>query len=86
MKNKPTQITVYSTVSCPYCKMEKEWLDSKGIQHNVIFVDLSPKDAQEMVEKTGQMGVPVTEIRYEDKETEYVIGFDQHQLAHILEV
>jgi hypothetical protein len=65
--------------------MEKLWLDSKKIKHDVIFVDLSPKDAQAMVAKTGQMGVPVTEIIYADKASEFIIGFDQQKLSSFLE-
>lgn len=86
MSKKPTHIKLYATLSCPYCKMEKVWLDSKKVKHDVIFVDLSPKDAEEMVRKSGQMGVPVTEITYDDKTSEFVIGFDQHKLSHVLGV
>lgn len=64
--------------------MEKEWLDSKKIKHDIIFVDLNPAEAQSMVAKTGQMGVPVTEIQYEDGEPEYIIGFDKPRLSQIL--
>jgi hypothetical protein len=37
-----------------------------------------------MVEKTGQMGVPVTEIIYENGEEEYIIGFDRERLSEVL--
>jgi len=79
-------ITLYSTMSCPYCRMEKNWLDSKQVKYNVIFVDLNHIEAQKMVEKTGQMGVPVTEILYDDAESEYIIGFDRTKLASVLGV
>jgi len=82
--NNIKQVKLYATFTCPYCKMEKEWLDSKGIKHNVVMVDMNPYEAQKMVEKTGQMGIPVTEIIYDNKETEFVIGFDQKKLSDLL--
>ena len=83
---KPTSVKLYSTMSCPYCKMEKAWLDEKKVKHDIIFVDLNPAEAEKMVEKTGQMGVPVTEIQYEDSDAEYIIGFDKPKLASLLGV
>lgn len=81
---KPTKIKLYSTTTCPYCKMEKQWLEQNKIEHELVFVDLNPGEAQNMVEKTGQMGVPVTEIQYEDAEPEFIIGFDKDKLSHIV--
>ena len=83
---KPKKIKLYSTMSCPYCKMEKAWLEEKQIKHDLVFVDLNQKEAEKMVEKTGQMGVPVTEIEYEDGEAEYIVGFDKARLSQILGV
>ena len=83
---KPTQVKLYSTMSCPYCKMEKSWLEDKKIKHEIVYVDRNTDEAQKMVEKTGQMGVPVTEIRYENNQTEYIIGFDRPRLANLLGV
>jgi glutaredoxin 3 len=81
---KPTNVKVYSTTTCPYCIMEKKWLESEKIKHEIIYVDQNMEEAQKMVNKTGQMGVPVTEITYENGKEEFVIGFDQHRLSHIL--
>ena len=85
-QSQPIRVKLYSTMSCPYCKMEKAWLESKKINHEVIYVDLSPKEAEAMVKKTGQMGVPVTEIQFGDEKPAYVIGFDTAQLSHLLGV
>jgi glutaredoxin len=79
-------VILYSTSTCPYCMMEKSWLESKKVTHKVILVDQNPKEAQEMVNKTGQMGVPVTEIEYENRTPEYIIGFDQAKLSYYLGV
>ncbi|MCL5409823.1 MAG: hypothetical protein M1607_03115 [Patescibacteria group bacterium] len=81
---KAKAVKLFSTTSCPYCKLEKAWLDSKQVKHEVIYVDLNPKAAEEMVQKTGQMGVPVTEIQFEDNNSEFVVGFDKNQLANLL--
>lgn len=66
--------------------MEKSWLDEKKIKHDVVYVDLNPTEAQKMVDKTGQMGVPVTEILFDEGESEYVIGFDKPKLSQLLQV
>ncbi len=55
-------ITVYSTPTCPYCKLAKEYLREKGIAFNDIDVSSDPASANEMVKKSGQMGVPVLDI------------------------
>jgi len=83
---KPKSVKLYSTMSCPYCKMEKSWLEEKKVKHDVVFVDLNPEEAQKMVDKTGQMGVPVTEVEFEEGESEFVVGFDKGKLSSLLGV
>lgn len=83
---KPINIKLYSTTSCPYCKMEKSWLEEKNIKHEVVYVDMNEKEAENMFQRTGQMGVPVTEIQYAEGEPEIVVGFDRGRLEQILEV
>ena len=79
----PTKITVYSTVSCPYCRIEKQWLDKNDVKYKNIFVDEDEKAAELMIKKSKQMGVPVTEIVKDGKE-HIVIGFDKPKLAELL--
>lgn len=81
---KPVAIKLYSTTTCPYCKMEASWLDEQKVKYEEVKVDLDEKAAQAMVEKTGQMGVPVTEVRYDDGEEEYLVGFDRPRLEQIV--
>jgi glutaredoxin len=64
--------------------MEKDWLDSEKIKHEVVYVDANQEEGMKMVRKTGQMGVPVTEITYENGKEEFVIGFDKQRLSQIL--
>jgi glutaredoxin 3 len=83
---KYSKIKVYATTTCPYCSMVADWLTSKKVTFEKILVDQDQKAAQEMVQKTGQMGVPVTEIEFTDRKSEFVIGFNQPQLAYMLGV
>ena len=73
------KVTIYSTPTCPYCKMTKEFLTEKGVEFTNIDVSTDPKSAQEMIEKSGQMGVPVLDI-----EGEIIIGYDRERIASLL--
>lgn len=73
------KIKVYSTPTCPWCTRVKEWLKGRGIEFEDIDVSQDQEAARYMVEATGQMGVPVTEI-----DGKFVIGFDEHKLNEIL--
>jgi len=81
---KVKKVRLYVTTSCPYCKMEASFLDQNKVDYDYVLVDLDRNAAQEMVQKTGQMGVPVTEIVYENGDEEYIIGFDKSKLSQIL--
>lgn len=84
---KPTGVRVFATHTCQYCTKVKAWLEGHKVPHNVLYVDQDRDAGQEMVQKTGQMGVPVTEISYgEDAEPAYVIGFDESRLQELLQV
>lgn len=81
---KVLNVKLYSTHTCPYCKMEKDWLEKNMIKHETVYLEDSPKEAEYVVKSTGQMGVPVTEIVYEENESEFVIGFDRNKLTTTL--
>ena len=55
MKN----ITIYSTPTCHFCQMAKEFLKEKGIEYTDYDVSTDMEKRKEMIEKSGQMGVPV---------------------------
>lgn len=63
--------------------MAKDFLREKGVAYTDIDVSVDQKKAQEMVEKTGQMGVPVIVVSKDGKE-EVLVGFDQVQLTNLL--
>jgi len=72
---------VYSTVTCPYCVTLKEFLASHDIEFEAVDVT-SDHDAQkEMIEKSGQMGVPVTTI-----DDNVIIGFDREKISELLNI
>jgi glutaredoxin-like YruB-family protein len=72
-------IKVYSTPGCPWCNVAKDFLKSHNLGFEDIDVSIDEKSAQEMIKKSGQMGVPVIEI--DDK---IVIGFNKPVLEEIL--
>ncbi len=81
---KPSGVKLYSTKSCPYCRMEKSWLDSKKVKYDLVYVDEDQAEAERLVARTGQMGVPVTEILYEDQDSDFIVGFDQARLTKLI--
>jgi glutaredoxin 3 len=72
-------VKVYSTNFCPYCNMAKNFLKDKNVQFEEINVQEDKNAAKEMIEKTGQVGVPVIEINGKT-----VIGFDRDQIEKLL--
>ncbi|MFH1098498.1 MAG: glutaredoxin domain-containing protein [Candidatus Uhrbacteria bacterium] len=65
-------VTVYSTPTCPYCVMVKDYFKSKNIPYTDVDVAADSTKADEMIKKSGQMGVPVIDI---DGTT--IVGFDK---------
>lgn len=78
------KITVYSTTTCPYCKMLAGWLNQKGFVFTEYKVDRNPVAAQEMVRQSGQMGVPFTTIEDDKGMVTKVLGFDIQRLNAVL--
>lgn len=78
------KVTIYTTTTCPFCKMEKEYLDLKGIAYENIFVDQNPDEAKKLIEDSGQMGVPFTEIVKDDESKVSILGFDKEKLNQAL--
>ena len=74
------KVIMYKTVTCPYCKMESEYLTSKGVKFEEIYVDQDPKAAEDMVKISGQMGVPFTVITKDDGSKEAILGFDRTRI------
>lgn len=64
--------------------MEKSYLDSKGIQYENIFVDQNDDAASEMINISGQMGVPFTVITKDDNSQVTILGFDKAKINETL--
>lgn len=75
---------MYTTKTCPFCKMQKDYLASKNITYEEILVDENPQKAQEMIEISGQMGVPFTVINKEGGSRETILGFDKDRISKAL--
>ncbi len=75
------QIKVYSTPTCPWCHKLKDYLDQNKIDYQDIDVSKDQQAAEEMVKKSGQMGVPVTEV-----DGEMILGFDIESLREKLNI
>ncbi len=69
-------VKVYSTSTCPYCTMVKDFLKKNNIEFEAIDVGTNQKAAQEMMNKTGQMGVPVLDI-----DGQIIVGFDKGAIS-----
>lgn len=72
------EVTIYSTPNCQYCKNAKEFFNSHSVSFTEHDVSSDQERRQEMIDLTGQMGVPV--IRISDDENENVfVGFTENQ-------
>ena len=74
-------IKIYSTKECGFCKAEKEFLREHKIEFEEVDVGENKEAAKEMIEKSNQMGVPVTII---DKEI--IVGFDKDKISKLLNI
>lgn len=79
-----SKITIYSTATCGYCKMLKSYLQSKDISYEEKHADQDQKLAEELYEKSGQMGVPFTVIENDDGSQEKIVGFDKSKVDQAL--
>lgn len=78
-------ITLFSTTTCPFCKMLKDYLDQKGVSYTEKLVDQDETARQEMARESGGfLGVPFTLIVKDDGEKEAIIGFDKGKLEAAL--
>ena len=81
MVKEDVTVKVYSTSTCPWCTTAKEFLKKNKVKFEDINVGEDQAAAQEMMEKSGQMGVPVIDI-----DGQIIIGFDEAKLKKALEL
>lgn len=77
-------VTIYSTTTCPFCEQEKEFFKENNVEYAEHLVDQDREKAQEMIRKSGQMGVPFTVIVDDAGEEYQILGFQRDKLTQIL--
>ena len=78
---KQKQVTVYTTPTCSWCTTLKTYLDQKQVRYREVNVASDGAAAESMVRKSGQQGVPQTEIN-----GQMVVGFDKNRINQLLEI
>ena len=74
-------VKIYTTTTCPYCKMAKEFFKKNNVKYTEINVETDQKAAEEMIEKSGQMGVPVIDVN-----GKIIVGFDRPAIEQALKI
>lgn len=72
---------MYTTPTCAYCKLTKEFFKNNDVEFAEYDVTADAAKRDEMIERSGQMGVPVIDI-----EGEIIVGFDENKLKSLLEI
>ncbi len=72
-------VKIYSTPTCPYCIRTKQFLKESNIVFEDIDVSVNQTAAEEIVRKSGQMGVPVLDI-----DGQIIVGFDKERIKAAL--
>lgn len=72
-------VKIYATPTCPYCRMTKEYLSSKGIPYEVVDVTASEAYQEEMVKVSGQTSVPVIVIN-----GHVLVGFEKAKIDSLI--
>ncbi len=73
-------VRIYSTSTCPYCTMAKEFLKKNNVEFENIDIGADQKLREEMINKSGQMGVPVLDI-----DGQIIVGLDKDAIKKALE-
>ena len=74
-------VTIYTTPTCHFCQMSKEYFKANNVSYTEFNVATDMEKRQEMIDKSGQMGVPVVFIG-----DEMIVGFDKKRFDELLEI
>jgi glutaredoxin 3 len=80
-KLEQSKVKIYSTKTCVYCKMTKDFFNKNNIKYEEIDVGADRKAAAEMIKKSGQMGVPVIEIG-----NQIIVGYNKESISKLLNI
>ncbi len=72
----PKTVTIYTTPTCHFCKLAKEFFAEKNVQYTAYDVSTDAEKREEMIQMTGQLGVPVIKIG-----EDLMVGFDREKVA-----
>ena len=72
-------VKIYSTPTCPWCIRTKQFLKDNNVTFENFDVSTNQAASEEMIKKSGQMGVPVLDI-----EGEIIVGFDKEKIKATL--
>lgn len=75
------KVVIYSTPTCHYCNLAKDFFHDYNISYEGFNVQSDLEKRKEMVERSGQMGVPVIFV-----DDTMVMGFDEEKLRELLEI
>ena len=75
------KVMIYTTPTCAYCKMVKEFFKENDINYDEKDVSQDAKAREEMVSKSHQLGVPVIDV-----DGEMIVGFDKDKLSQLLDI
>jgi glutaredoxin 3 len=73
------KIKLYSTPTCPFCRMAREFLEKHGVSYEDVNVAEDRQGAKEMIEKSGQLGIPVIDV-----DGSIIVGFDRGRIESAL--
>lgn len=80
-------VTVYSTATCPYCSMLKDYLEKINVEFNEKLVDSDDSAKEEMMKSSGGfLGVPFVVVEKDGGVKETIIGFDKGKIDNIFGV
>lgn len=74
-------VTIYTTQTCGYCRMAKDFFQKNNVEYQEFDVGRDLAKRQEMIEKSGQMGVPVITVG-----SDLVVGFNKPKLSELLDL
>ena len=75
------KVKIYTTPTCIWCKRTKEFFKENKVKYTELDVSSDTKARQEMIKKSGQMGVPVVDI-----DGKIIVGFDKEALKKVLKL
>lgn len=73
------KVAIYTTSTCTYCKMAKDFFKENGVDYQEYNVSTDLDKRKEMIDRTGQMGVPVIDI-----DGNLIVGFDRNRIAEAI--